>query len=1067
MTYTAKYELLVELLARSTDLACFQLGPRNSEEPLSVKVFENLLLVLTTYLTVQRQQGNPRRVFTQVIEHLLQPLCLLRYLLTSRTWSEKDDVKIRHNFSKESRIKVDLILQSALFYSDHLPSYKEEVLLPEKRAGGKKGITGKTLLNPVSAILSKLSQEFGGQEDALLYSVQVNSLPLLFKFAYDSYCKGGENKLVCFHLMTKFIIFLGFTDDLNVKETFNLATWSQTLFALENLLNSCLAGDIYNIAADKIHHAEVQLHFYRKVTQLLFSNAQTDVLAWYRCLKTLLALNHQILEPDLDELLSLVWVDADNTELRIRKVREIVLCTVLQTYSKLRQLPRLIKVLLDVICRPAADEMRQELLSETLQNCLGQCLLDNPPSQNLEICRLILGCMQSDLPYFQERRNESSLKMFSLAVLLHAVLFSLKTLDESTPVPIVRQMQSLMEHIITFVRALVEGFQGNLVTDSLWAEKMLEACLLLLHTWRETDSLFHIHCSKYSPSCSTNDISSIDDKIVTLTSGGKTVSHLSMFLLKLHALHKMKTCLLISPAVLTDTAKQNLQETAQFVLNGLEHLISLNHAQTWDRQLCGVNSETYPVAFWFVVTTNLPIIAPFIPAEFTSYIADTMLNSLLWNDHESIVVKSDLSIHLISKQLLKSSVLCELPDLHSAVVSSVTNKLIGILSVNDVQTLCPSFLKSCTEIETTIDDEDSPPIKKLKAVAREIMDSAKQTSSIQVTEAQIETVLKLVKLTCVLNPHAMLPDDYLGLFLSSFLMTLCAKNDQTGALSVPVNLLTDLFGLMKMLLMERNSHAVLKIVHGSTLLKATMTSLFCCVERGLFQYVESSAWLSFLQSVLGFIQHLIHLILDRKSSVRLNLENFTGFMLEKAERLLDLVYCNKAVYSFQLYIATLSMLCKEMISVLGKKQQMDETLTQLLGKIILVMGPAVQSAFTDKTNTVLSQSFCIDVLTVIIKSELAIANNEKQDNMDGDRQQKLSHVTLYKSFGEQLLKDLNSSPQSEEFVISSLNYLSAFYVAVEMSEAADLNTLHIKIVKCVHKLLSGNNVYEVLFKVVF
>ncbi|XP_062851707.1 unhealthy ribosome biogenesis protein 2 homolog [Trichomycterus rosablanca] len=1052
VTYTAKYELLVELLARFSDLACFQLGQQDSAEPLSDKVFEVLLLVLTTYLTVQRQQGNPKRVFTQVIEHLIQPLCLLRHLLTSRTWMEKDDVKIRQNLSKEIRSKVDLILQSALFYPDHLPSYKDEVLLSEKGSSGKKGATGKALLRPIAAILSKIVQEHGGDKDTLFYAVQSSSLPLLFKFAYDSFCKGGENKLVCFHLMTKFVISLGFTDDLNINETFNPATWSLTLFALENLLNSCLTGDIYNIAADKIHHAEVQLNFYRKVAQFLFNNAQTGIPAWYRCLKTLLALNHQILEPDLDELLSLVWVDADNTELRVKKAREAFLCAVLQTYSKLRQLPRLIEELLDVICRPAADEMRQGLLSETLHNILGQCLLDNPPSQNLEICRLILERMQNDLPYIQERRNESALKMFSLAVLLHAVLFSLKTLDESTPVPIVRKTQSLMEHILTFVQSLLEGLEGALVADPLWAEKMQEVCFLLIHTWHETDTLFHVHCSKYnSPSVSTNDISSIDNKVVALSDcGGQTISHLSRLLLKLLALHRMKNCLLTSPSVLTDAAKQNLQETAQSVLNGQELLINTNPDQTWDRQLCSVNSDTYPVAFWFIVTTNLPIIAPFISPEVTSHIADTMLNSLLQSDPESIVGKSELSVHLISKQLLESPVFCELPDLHSAVVSSVTNKFIGILSPNDVQSFCPSFLKPCTEIVTTTDEEDSPPFKRLKVVAQEIMDCAKETPSILVSEAQIETLLKLVKLTCVLNPYAMPPDDYLGLFLSSFLMTLCAQHDKTGAPLVPVNLLKDLFGLMKMLLMGRNSHTILKIVHGSTLLKATITSLFSCFDKGLFQNVESSAWFAFLQSVQEFIQHLIHLILDRKSSVRLNLEKFTSFMFEKAEPPLD-----KASYSFQLHLATLSTFCKEMISVLGKNQQMDETLTQLLGKIILVMGPAVQSAFTDKTGTVLSQSFCIDVLTVIIKSELAVANYETQDITDGDRQQKLSNMTLYKSFGEQILKDLYSLPQPKEFLISALHYLSAFYLAAETTKAADLDSLHFTILQSVHKLLSG------------
>ncbi|KAI5107919.1 unhealthy ribosome biogenesis protein 2-like isoform 1 [Silurus meridionalis] len=1071
VAYTAKYELLVELVVRTSRLAFFKLQQEESTDPLIVKVFEVLLLVLSTYLTVQRQQGNPKRVFVQVTEHLLQPLCMLRHLITSRTWTEKDDTRVRQHLSKEIRSKIDLILQSALFYHEHLQYYKEEVLPPEQGSGRRKGFTGKALLCPAATILSNLVNGHDANEDTFFYGVQASSLPLLFKFALDAFCKGGDNKLVCFHLMTKFLIALGFTEDLNIKETYNEANWSITLLAVENILNSCLAGDIYNVAADKIHHGEVQLHFFRKVCQLLFNNAQTGIPAWYRCLKILLALNHQILEPDLDEFVSSVWVDADNMEIRVKKAREALVCAVLQTYAKLRQMPKLIEELLVIICRPAADELRQNLLPEALQNCLSQCLLDNPPSQNLEICRRILEKMQKEFPYVQEGRRESALKMFSLCVLMHAVVFSLKALDEGTPLPVVRQTQTLMEEMLRFVRAFLQRLEGVLIADSLWVEKIQEASFLLIYTWEEADTLYQIHCSKYtSPAGPTGDVSPTYDtvqKVVALTeSVGEVTSPLSRFLQKHLALHRMKRHLLNTHSGDLHMDTQDvLFDMAQIVVNSQELSVNLYTNQTWDRQFCSVNSDTYPVALWFLVTTNLPLISPYLPQEVTAHIADTILKSLLQAHSTRNMEQNELSFLQISTQLLESTVLCELPNLYSAVVTSITNTLFGLPSASYVQSFCPSFLKSCTEIGVAPEGKEgcvaeiSSSFNRLKAIAQEIMDCAKSGASIPISETQVDTLLQFVRITKVLNPYAISSEDYLGLFMGLFFMTLCVQHNENRALSVPVNLLKELYGLMDSLLVGKNCHTILKAVHGSTLLEATMTLLFSRFDKNLFRSVESSAWFSFLQSVQAFIHSITSVILERKSSVRLNLDKFTTFMIDGtnsvgASSVISGV-CDEALYLFQLHLATLSTLCNEMMSMLGKSPQLDEVLTQLLGKIISVMGPATQTLMLGKAESGLQLSFSIDVVTVMIKSELAKVSHQKQDIRDCERQHKLSNMTLYNSFCQQIVEKLYSAPQPMEFLISSVHYLSAFYMAAEKTCESDLDCLHVKILQCVHKLLSG------------
>lgn len=48
-----------------------------------------------------------------------------------------------------------------------------------------------------------------------------------------------------------------------------------------------------------------------------------SIPSWYRCLKVLLSLNHLILEPDLDQLLSSAWINAECMEARVQRARQV------------------------------------------------------------------------------------------------------------------------------------------------------------------------------------------------------------------------------------------------------------------------------------------------------------------------------------------------------------------------------------------------------------------------------------------------------------------------------------------------------------------------------------------------------------------------------------------------------------------------------------------------------------------------------------------------------------------------------------------------------------------------
>ncbi|XP_026149775.1 unhealthy ribosome biogenesis protein 2 homolog isoform X2 [Mastacembelus armatus] len=1147
---------------------------RPKENPHSSNLFEVLLQVLSCYLSVQRQQANPNRVFTVVTNQLIQPLVLLRQMLTSGEFViSHTHLRLNQHMCGDIRIKIDSILQSALFPPEHLISYKEE-LLPSKEDSGKCGPgQAKGPLKPVSAILSRLSTE-DYCELPLRYSVKSNTLSLLFNFFLESYRKRrGDSeedlRMLCFCFLIRLVPALDLGVDghslssvkadqpvsVSPGQRFPAASlcspenWSLALLALESLLSQALLADIYNVATDRLVHQEVQLHFYRTLGQMLFNQAQPSIPAWYQCLTVLLSLNHLILEPDLGLLLSSAWVNSKCMEAEVQQSRQLMVCSLLQTYTKVRQLPRLFSELVSVTCQSSLDELQPPLLSEGVTASLRSCLLEAPPSQGLEICSLVLQSVrryimsnlvederepevmeidgggddekQKEEAKVDQKREDASLKLFSISHLLHAVLFSLKTLDNASPLPLIRQSRGLMEEMQQLVKELLQllSAEKSIKTSktgkknldhresekvsettmgALWVQKIQEAALLLMYTWVEVDTCFDINCSKYKSHDSAHiraaseaedeDISNaaVLTHIEKILFGDISTAHLcptpycspmSRLLLKLLTLQQMKKVLLCTTLLSESSDAVQLKRAAQFILAKCELEVPLDDEQMWDGQIGNVGANSYFVAHWHLVLTNLPLIAPYLNREDVDCIANVLVSSLLSRQTNGGKDKrpSCLSVSLISLQLLQSPILTELPSLFSGTVCSLTNRIKRCLVAAHPPSVGPMLLKLQEKrpgpSQSLLTQEDD------KTLVEHILASSKTGEVFVVlTNTQNKELVNLLQVLTNLNPDAMSSDDLASIFLL-LLFTLTSTSSQSEQVVVACPdsgsdavLVLKLLKILTCLLEGKNFQSVLKLIHGGTLLQAAMSSLLWHSSNGRFGAKCCPDWLDVIKAMQGFITSLVQLIIIRKSSVRLNLDQFCSFLTSKEIR-------NKSrsksdpgasILSVHLVLASLTAFAQAITSNLGRSKAMDQTLTQMLTRVTASLGPAVESVLKPQTlsevviqpASMLGQAFLVEVVRVMLRCELSSLS------IEGEKKHTLNHMTLYQGFYRQILREINFTGRPMDFLLSSLHFLSAFYKAVERTRAEmesesgekrgkELDELYMQILQNVHRLLTA------------
>ncbi|XP_030412724.1 unhealthy ribosome biogenesis protein 2 homolog isoform X1 [Gopherus evgoodei] len=1101
--YTAKCELMVNLLSKLCWLACQLL---TLEDAVTSQLFDVLQLTFAQYLLIQRQQINPNRVFGQVTSHLFQPCLLLRHLLMARVWTPADDGRVRQHLSREIRNQVEAVLQAGIFQPELLSSYREE-LLSERQPQEKKKRALKTILLPVNTVLSKLC-DASFCEPTLQVIIVANSVPLLYKLFLDSYCK-AENHMVCFHMFTRLFGCLRIShlqEDL-WQETLSPVDWSTELLAVEQLLNLVLSNDIYNVAADRIRHKETQFQFYRKLAEMLVNHSQASIPAWFRCLKALISLNHLIVEPDLDDLVASAWIDAEVSEPRTKKPQETLISAMFQTYTKLRQFPKLFEEVLSVICRPAADELRLPVLSAGLTEKLGECLLELPPSQILDILFLILEKCQTRIIPDVKDDSDMALKLLSVSSVLHTFLFNMKSLDNVTPLPVVLHTQSLLDkmqrEVIQPLLGLLKEHWAEENKPGLWLEKVSDSALLLVYTWVELDTLLSINCSKYVSrlaeaaggvtECAAESwdfsalLPGVDrqcwKRVVRLSSSFCSASKYCLELLMLQKIKKI----LMQTSFRTEADLHTLQRAAAFILHSGRSSMSMEESEPWNGNISAINALTYPAAHWYLVVSNLTILIPHLSLKDVEYVADVLLKIL--SSTKALGVSADqdsfITAEKVSKALLHSTFLPEIKVLHCAFITSVIQQCASVLcsatqGVADqpIQQLSADnipwheeVLSSCKMVgmveaqskNNQSKDEAFHCWTTMEKIAQHILLLTRAGSPITLEEDQIEGFLHLLEIISALKLDSLFPSDHARCFLLLLSLVVNTRANVSCSKLLSLKFLITCFHLLTCLQTGRSVNSIFKVFHASDALEAVMTALLAA-SKCFADVLTTPDWAEFLQVIQTFLECFLQMIVEKSQSLKLNLEKFT-FFLASCKPYADADRgkpWNTAVS--QLLLVPLTTLCHVLTLYLQqqseKKQKLTEMLSVLLEPTVLQTGTAIQLCLRNLTKDQPLPLAFIPSVTTLLKADLSYLSmggfmkmeGEQENPKDPGKYREYSHTELYQKFYIQILRELTSAGGHLQFLHSALQFLTVFCSVTDLypGEETALTVFH-----AVKKLLAG------------
>ncbi|XP_023973314.1 unhealthy ribosome biogenesis protein 2 homolog isoform X1 [Physeter macrocephalus] len=1049
--YTARQELTVDLLSQLCWLACRQPGA------VMPQLFEVLHLTLGLYLSIQRQQVNPRRAFGEVTTHLLQPCLVLRHLLLAGTWTQAGQSQLRPALGRDIRSQIEAVLRGGAFQAELLPSYKEELL--DQQQGDTKMGAMKNLLAPLGTVMARLV-DAGYCEPSLQAAVVANSVALLYKLFVDSYLK-EETRLLCFKVLPRLFGCLRISR-LQEKQALSASDWTMELLALEQLLNSVASSTIYNTAADRIRHGETQFHFYRRLAEMLLNHPQAPVPAWFRCLKVLLSLNHLILEPDLDDLLASAWIDAEVTESRTQKAQEALIHTLFQTFAKLRQVPQLFREVLGVICRPAAEALRLPVLSAGPAAVLRECLLDLPPGQVLDAWALMLDSFQSLVLPDLRGDMDMALKSLSLSSLLHCVMVHARSLDGDSPLPVVRRTRRTMDEML---RGLVKPLLDLLckpwpLVPEPWRQRVGDSALLLAHAWAQVDTVLGLSCDPYrsepgSLAGTTPEPSSLPPllpgveakrwkEIEEFTAQSDS---LGRYCLEQLHLQRMKNTLL-QTSVRSEEALLALRRDAAYILGSGRASLTRGTTASWDGQVGTVSALTYPIAHWHLVVSNLTILTAYLCPDDLRYLAGVLLRTLPTSKAQeaSAEEEPDITLEKLSKAVLHSPLLPEMQSLHSAFLLCVTASCAGILGAGAHRG--PALLRQqlpwlfegdyvvVAHWESRFPKVGSEGAEPRGEIAQNLLSLARGDFSVQLEGEQLESILQLLEVLSALQLDSLLPPYHMHCFLLLLSVAITVLGSSCPS-ALTLRFLMTCYRLLGYLQRGQSAQSVLRVMYVSDIFEITLTSLFKASRRFLVD-ADDPSWLEFLQVVGTFLEQPLQMLLQRKLSPGLNFGKILAF-LSRSQLCPEATSGSRSEdqtpLGQQLLLVSLTKLCQA-LGPLVKEQKQHEVLEaprELLQAAVLQAGAVLQLCAARGAPHRCLLPPVLSSVASLLEADVALCSGPSGTEVPGGADHVLlPHATLYQTVYSQILSELPALAGDTPSLQAAVQFLTLFFLAPEL-----------------------------------
>ncbi|XP_067943317.1 unhealthy ribosome biogenesis protein 2 homolog [Watersipora subatra] len=335
--------------------------------------------------------------------------------------------------SMESGGVADLLLDTILQTIAHRDSLKHyERYLKENETLADKLVTQKRE-NFVEVVFRSLRAGLTMEEEKMR-SVYRSVTSQLYEYYLraSAECTFRTDKVGVLYALMKV------TSDIKV-EAEKLKVWAQ-------LLSSAAKHEVHSLTGEEVTKESAAIS--RTVSELLSLDCATP--DWYHCMTALLTMNHKCVDRQLSKVLDVAWQQQSKEMVwEAEQAQGQLLIAILSVYSKLRQLPKIVNILMKSI-----ELGRGVSLPPLALHSLGQLITSSPPALWYEPWLDLYTHVIKQTKAASD--GTSSAKCLASAELLHCLMYHLKVYDSGVPLSVRNKLAGILSKIESEVREEIQ-----------------------------------------------------------------------------------------------------------------------------------------------------------------------------------------------------------------------------------------------------------------------------------------------------------------------------------------------------------------------------------------------------------------------------------------------------------------------------------------------------------------------------------------------------------------------------------------------------------------------------------
>uniref|UniRef100_A0A8W8LUW4 Nucleolar 27S pre-rRNA processing Urb2/Npa2 C-terminal domain-containing protein n=1 Tax=Magallana gigas TaxID=29159 RepID=A0A8W8LUW4_MAGGI len=746
--FTSKYDFLVRLLSNVLQLVVQTIKDDRVIPPDYIQLLQRCT---SAYSVSQRAHPQQEKVFQSVVDCLLSPILLLENA-TEKYPELKVCAEILTN-----------VLDQALFHKEHHPFY-ENFLSSVVGKDETKHKVSKTIESFFHSLSNLLSKQKG--KDCNTDTDKMASRYLIVFFEnFLSYKCHGDKPLTSFRLFVHICGLLGVKDDTPGLCKPPLSE-QDVVAVVSSLLRSLLKHDIYSQPQDAAED-NVQLKFYSHVLVVVLQHRQSS--SFFSCLESLLELNHVILEAKMTEVIQIAWLEESAEELTGKRLTflENFVTKLFNTYSKLRQIPKLLNILLTSLNGKVPHSLRP-LLSERISIGLGEIVEGLPQTVAVEVWRLLLKAIEEYLPKLGREGKKFLFVAEIFAVFLSNVKIADYTITHLTRSKVKEVMADTQLNVLTPLAEIVTS------EKAVCSEPIVFSTLLLSYSWGELCLLLEEFVPESKRSgCHQQNVYKDLEAVFTISSN--TWKELHTIATSTNQKRDLYLWKLLTTLVLKAVlVNKGIEQSSEYVSEILLRLFSdvdksfgedecVSYGMLWE-----ISTQNYNMASLDLGLSMVPLCGTLLAHKTTQQITDLVVHIMV---HRKTKSRCDVHSQLLDK--------CQSPEIQeswswlSCMMTSALQALPHLIRENQntprkKRRPNPSSLEAvmnglCDSVFTTADKSEQ--MKKLQHISNLVNEGMLSDEGKCLQEVETSSLVNCIQIIAVIQQSDHSPEEKLRGFL--------------------------------------------------------------------------------------------------------------------------------------------------------------------------------------------------------------------------------------------------------------------------------------------------------------